>query len=126
MLVISIAAVVGILRVGYMIAPGVDPYSEVYKFNVGSERVVNAVNNFKGENPLYSISEQIGLPDGLVEDSNTPDRMHGYIYYPKEEWIIHFWIRGDRKKSELHLVAVNQGLKLENWQTINSDIIQKG
>ncbi|MGX5688165.1 hypothetical protein [Arcticibacter tournemirensis] len=124
-LVISLGVLAAILIIGYKIAPGVDSHSEVYEFNVGSERVINTINDFKRENTVYNIPKQIGLPDSLVKDNNTPDRMHGYIYYPKQQQIIHFWIRGGRKKTELHLVAVNLGLKLGNWKTINEDLTER-
>lgn len=120
---IIIICVLTVIYIGYNIAPGMDPYSEKYEFNVPSNQLIEKVEKFKDENKEYKLS-QIDLPDHYDTNSSVVRYYHIYIYYKKENQILHFWIANDlenKSKSYLNFVGINDGLQLGRWKKINHD-----
>lgn len=107
--------------VGCNLAPGSYPYAEQYKLDIDEETLIKHVQNFKNKNPQYIIPNQAQLEDGKHEDDGG-HWYHIYFYYPKENQIIHTWIRLENKtKTTFALVGVSKGLTLGNWKEINKD-----
>ncbi len=118
-----IICVFTVIYIGYNVAPGMDPYSERYEYNVSSNQLIEAIEKFKDTNKEYQIP-QINLPDHYDTNSNVVRYYHIYIYYQKENQILHLWVANDienKSKSYLNFVGVNDGLQLGHWKKINHD-----
>jgi hypothetical protein len=105
---------------GGLIGGGSYQYAQQYEFDVTKPVLIKAVQHFKDENPDCKIPENLSLPD----DSDSVGRYHFYIYYKKENKIVHgfIWNNIDNtNKSSIYLHAINDGLVLGNWKVINSD-----
>jgi hypothetical protein len=102
------------------LAPGSYPYTEIYEFNVSEDKLIEGINKFKIDKPDFYVPEFVGLNDGRSKDK-TDHWYHVWFYYKKENKIIYTWIRGINKSSKFAFVAINEGLKLGNWQDINND-----
>jgi len=107
-------------KIGDMYAPGSYPYAEEYELNVDENTLINIVNNFKMENPIYLVPERTQLKDGRRDSSDY--WYHIYFYYPEENQIVKSWIRQKGKdKVTLAFVGINEGQSLGNWRMINKD-----
>lgn len=112
-------------------APGSYPYAEIYDFQTDELQLVNAVKEFKRENPTFEVPKQTNLIDGKRNDIDD-HWYHVYFYYQDTNQIISTWIRKkDDEVTSLALIAINDGLRLGNWKYLNKDfsdsdnIIQK-
>ena len=120
---IIIICVVTVMYIGYNIAPGMNPYSERYEFNIPSSQLIENIEKLKNENQVYKIP-QIDLPDHYDNNSTVTRYYHIYIYYSKENKILHLWVANDienKSKSYLNYVDINDGLQLGHWKKINHD-----
>ena len=103
-------------------AAGSYPYSETYKFKVSSDSLIAAINRFQARWPAYKVPIS-NFNDG--KDNSTSTFYDAWIYYQKQNQIVHFVILDDYKSpgnSIIRLHAVNNGLTLENWKIVNYDL----
>ena len=101
-------------------APGSYPYVEEYKIDVNESTLIEAIQNFKKNNPQYNVPEQTQLQDGRNDDNDY--WYHIYFYYPEENQIIYTWTRpADNGKTTFAFVSINQGLTIGKWKDINKD-----
>ncbi len=101
-------------------APGSYPYAEIYEFEVSEDKLIEAINKFKIDNPDFCVPEYIGLTDGRSKNK-TDHWYHIWFYSKKENQIIYTWIRGDK----FAFVSINEGVELGNWKRINKDFSRK-
>lgn len=100
-------------------APGSYPYAEIYDFEVSEDVLINAVKNFKEENPEYNLPKQERFKDGR---RNEKDHWyHIWFYYSKENKIVKCWIRGKK----IAFVGIGDGLHLVNYMEVNKDFSRK-
>jgi hypothetical protein len=98
--------------------PGSYPYAERYEFNVSEEILINAVKEFKNDNPKYVLSSQRRFIDGR---RNKKDHWyHIWFYYPDRNKVVKAWIRGN----EIAFVGIGDGMDLSNYREINRDFIK--
>ena|SRR6218665_2596539 len=103
------------------ISPGSYPYAEKYEVDVDETVLIQAIENFKDDNPKYKVP--LGQPD-LHDGRNQQENLwyHIYFYYPTENQIIYTWTRSlGKNKTTFAFVSINQGLILGNWKDINKD-----
>lgn len=101
-------------------APGSYPYAEEYEINVNESTLIEAIRNFKKNNPQYNVPEQTQLQGGRHGDKDY--WYHIYFYYAEEDQIINTWTRPVNKgKTTFAFVRINQGLTLGKWKDINRD-----
>ena len=101
-------------------APGSYPYAEIYEFEVSEDKLIEATNKFKIDNPDFYVPEYIGLIDGRSKDK-TDHWYHIWFYYKKENQIIYTWIRGNK----VAFISINEGAELGNWKRVNKDFSRK-
>lgn len=102
------------------IAAGSYSDAEEYEINVNESTLIEAIQNFKKNNPQYNVPKQIQLQDGRNDDKDH--WYHIYFYYPEENQIIYTWTRpADNGKTTFAFVSINQGLTLGKWKDINKD-----
>ncbi len=102
------------------IAAGSYPNAEEYEINGNESTLIEAIQNFKKNNPQYNVPEQTQLQDGRNDDKDH--WYHIYFYYPEENQIIYTWTRpADNGKTTFAFVSINQGLTLGKWKDINKD-----
>ena len=101
-------------------APGSYPYAEIYEFEVSEDKLIEATDKFKIDNPDFHVPEYIGLIDGRSKDK-TDHWYHIWFYYKKENQIIYTWIRGNK----IAFISINEGTELGNWKRINKDFSRK-
>jgi hypothetical protein len=97
-------------------APGSYPNAEIYEFNTTEEQLINAIEEFKINNPHFAVPENLRLIDGRSKDK-LDHWYHVWFYYEKENQIIYTWTR----KNKIALVSINSGTVLGNWKDINKD-----
>ena len=103
-------------------APGSYPYAEEYEFKVPESELIEAIQNFKRDNPQYIVPKQTQLTDGRNNNTGQDYWYHIYFYYPKENQIVKAWARpSEEGKTTFAFIALNQGLELGNWKEINKD-----
>lgn len=103
-------------------APGSYPYREEYELNVLESTLVEAIQDFKKDNPQYIVPEQTQLIDGRSNETRQDYWYHIYFYYKDENKIVKCWTRPSEKgKTTFALIGVGQGLELGNWKMINKD-----
>lgn len=103
-------------------APGSYPYREEYKVNVNESILVEAIQDFKKDNPQYVVPDQAQLVDGRNNETGQDYWYHIYFYYENENRIVKCWIRPSEKdKATFAFIGINQGLELGNWKMINKD-----
>ena len=101
-------------------APGSYPYAEEYEINAPESTLVDAIQEFKKNNPQYIVPDQTQLKDGRNDDKDY--WYHIYFYYPKENQIIYSWTRpAEKGKTTFAFISINDGLALGNWKEINKD-----
>jgi hypothetical protein len=121
LLLICTIAILSIIALGCDFAPGSYPYAEHYELNISEDFAIKTVQNFKKNNPQFNVPEKTQLDDGRGGNDGG-HWYHVYFYYPKENQIIHTWIRSEEKgKITFGFVGVNAGLTLGNWKEINKD-----
>ena len=103
---------------GGLISGGSYSYSQQYEFSKTDTILIKAIENFKNENPEFRVPNTLNLPD-----SYNNYKYHFYIYYSKENKLIHCFIMAsdNSRKSSIYLDAINNGLKLVNWKFVNRD-----
>ena len=100
-------------------APGSYPYAEVYEFDVSEEVLINAVEEFKSNNPKYVLLNQERFIDGR---RNKKDHWyHIWFYYPDRNKIVKSWIRGNK----IALIGIGDGMDLKNYKEINKDFARQ-
>ncbi|MBK8712291.1 MAG: hypothetical protein IPL97_10535 [Niastella sp.] len=103
-------------------APGSYPYAEEYEINVNESDLIEAIQNFKKDNPQYIVPEQTQLNDGRNNEAGQNYWYHIYFYNQDENKIIKCWTRPiDKGKTTFAFIGINQGLELGNWKMINKD-----
>jgi hypothetical protein len=104
-----------------VLAAGSYPYSQAYKFNVGSDSLIKVISKFKEKNPSYNTPLKTGLVDSI---DNNGTFYNCWIYYRQQNKIAFFVVLGDiddKEKSSIWFVGVNNGLILGQWKRINED-----
>lgn len=100
---------------------GAYPFSAIYEIDVKESLLKQKIKEFKENNPSYNTPEQCELTDHTDQSYNNLFRV--YFYYKKENKIVTIWVSsGNKNKSELGVVAINNGLDIGNWRTLNSDL----
>lgn len=90
--IISATILVGIvIKFGVEFAPGSYPYAEEYEINVEESKLIEAIQEFKKENPEYNIPKLSQFQDGRHNADDNWYRV--YFYYPRESQIIYTWTR---------------------------------
>lgn len=103
-------------------APGSYPYREEYELNVPEATLIEAIQEFKKENPQYVVPGQTQLTDGRNNEAGQAYWYHIYFYYKDENRIVKCWTRPSGKgKTTFAFIGINQGLELGNWKDINKD-----
>ena len=101
-------------------SPGSYPYAEEYLINANEATLVEAIKDFKKNNPQYIVPEQTKLKDG--RNSEKDYWYHIYFYYKEENKIIYTWTRpAEKGKTTFAFVSINDGLTIGNWKEINKD-----
>lgn len=109
---------------GHLYAPGVNVDAEKYELNVNESTLIEAIENFKKENPQYNVPPIANRKDGRCDKDDYGYRI--YFYYPKEDQIIITFARETFVgKTTFAFVAVNQGLAIGNAKGINQDFSRK-
>ncbi|WP_264536246.1 hypothetical protein [Flavobacterium sp. N1736] len=97
------------------LAPGSYPYAEIYEFDVSEEVLIKAVEEFKIDNPKYTLPNQERFIDGK---KNKKDHwFHVWFYYPDRNKIVKSWIRGNK----IAFVGIGEGMDLRSYKEINKD-----
>lgn len=103
------------------------PYAETYTVDLPEEELIELIQQFEDSNPEYKV------PDVTIDGKNyfrlkngrfgkDDYWFHFYIYYAKENSIVHLWTRPlNKDKTIVAFVGVNQGLRLGQWKLINKD-----
>ena len=100
-------------------APGSYPYAEIYEFDVSEEVLINAVEEFKSDNPKYDLLNQERFIDGR---RNEKDHWyHIWFYYPDRNKIVKSWIRGNK----IAFIGIGDGMDLRNYKEINKDFARQ-
>jgi hypothetical protein len=95
-------------------------YVQEYTLPCEESELIDLVAQFKLENPQFKVPDSMGLNEGRHD--STDYWYHVYFYSEKENEIFKTWIRlRERGKTNLALVAINQGLKKGHWKAINED-----
>lgn len=106
---------------GCNFAPGSYPYAETYEIKVDEITLIEAIQNFKRDNPQYIVPLQAQLKDEYGGDRKL--WYFVYFYYPQENKILCTWVRSANKgNTTFAFVGINQGLVLGNWKIINKDL----
>ena len=95
-------------------------YLEKYEFNIGKNQLIKKVEDFKVSNKNYVP------PNFITSDSfdTLTLRFNTYIYYPKENSIVYFFIDDNQDtpdKSTINLVSINEGSHEGKYKIINKD-----
>ena len=127
--------VIGIIIIGLIIIsffgyvifnfkPGSYINAQEYIINEKEELVIEAIEDFKKENPQYIVPEYLGLNDGRDENLVNDHWYHLYFYNNKSNQIIYAWVRSNLENTNttFALVAVNEGLTLGNWKDVNKEL----
>ncbi len=100
---------------------GAYPFSAIYEIDVKESLLIQKIKEFKEDNPSYNTPEQCGLIDEI--DPSYKNYFIIYFYYKEENKIAFIWVSsGNKNKSELGVVAINNGLDIGNWRRLNSDL----
>lgn len=99
------------------LAPARYPDAEYYIIELPKNELVKRVMTFKEENAMYNPPTENKLEDKTDEVGDY----RFYIYYSDRSEILHCLVRGDSSKGLIAFDAVNKGLTLGNWETINRD-----
>ena len=100
-------------------APGSYPYREAYELNVPESILIEAIQDFKKENPQYIVPEQTLFIDGRKNEPFLDHWYHIHFYYEDENKIVKCWTRPSEKdKTTFAFIGVGQ---LGNWKMINKD-----
>lgn len=128
--IIVIGIIIGLIIIsffGYVIfnlQSGSYINAQEYIINEKEELVIEAIEDFKKENPQYIVPEVLGLKDGRDKNLVNDHWYHLYFYNKKENQIIYAWVRSNLKNTNttFALVAVNEGLTLGNWKDVNKEL----
>jgi len=103
------------------LSPGSYPYAEIYEFDgIKEETLIEAVEQFKYENPSYVVPKGLGLIDGR-DESKIDHWYHLWFYYPDQNKIVKSWIRGNK----LAFVGIGGSPYLEDYKEVNKDFSSK-
>ncbi len=103
------------------LAPGSYPYAERYELDVNETTLIQAIENFKKDNPQYNIPDTVEMKDGR---RNAKDYWyHIYFYFPDENKVVKTWTRpaDEINKTTFAFIGVHDGLGLGKWKFINKD-----
>lgn len=120
--VILITGVVALTlyKLGELFSPGSYPNAEKYELEVTSSELIDLIQKFKAENPIYKVPDHLHLEDGRTSASDH--WYHIYFYYHKENQIVYCWFRPEgRGRVTFAFVGINDSLDLGNWKMINKD-----
>lgn len=100
-------------------APGSYPNAEIYDFEVSEDVLINAVENFKRENPEYNLANNERFKDGR---RNEKDHWyHIWFYYSEDNKIVKCWVRNNK----VAFVGLGEGMNLDNYMEVNKDFTRK-
>ncbi|MEP6948198.1 MAG: hypothetical protein ABI863_02940 [Ginsengibacter sp.] len=86
--------------------------------NTDESTLIQAIQNFKKENPQYNGPPQAQLQEG--RKSSNDYWYYIYFYYPVEDQIVSAWTRPSGEgKTEFAFVGINQGLAPGHFKLIN-------
>jgi hypothetical protein len=116
-----IVLLLGLVSCNYF-AAGSYPYAELYEVECDPLDLVEAVKQFKADNPDFAVPQEVGFIDG--NSGKRDDHWyHIYFYYKSENKILNTWIRYNKEStSTFAFVAVKNGLQIGNWKEINNDL----
>lgn len=101
-------------------AAGSYPYAEKYIIHSDEASLIQAIKDFKDQNPKFVPPLQTQLTDG--RNFEGEHWYHVYFYIPETNELLNTWIRPEgNDKTTFAFVAVNKGLILGNWKDINDD-----
>jgi hypothetical protein len=103
-------------------APGSYPYAEEYEICANESDLIEAMQDFKKDNPQFIVPEQTQLTDFRSNEEGQNYWYHIYFYYNNENKIIKCWTRPiDNGTTTFAFVSINNGLILGSWKDINKD-----
>lgn len=103
-------------------APGSYPYAEEYELSVNEPELIQAIQEFKLDNPQFNVPATTQLNDGRRNEAGQNYWYHIYFYYSDENKIVKCWTRPiNKEKTTFAFVGINDGLELGNWQMINKN-----
>lgn len=118
---IALTTVFPLYYFSWSFGPGSYPRAEIYEFEIPESELVEIIEKFKEENPEFKVPtiEQFQLTDGRKDPS---DHWFDIYFYDNEnDQIIKTWTRPTSKTTtSFGFVAVNHGLTLGNWETVNN------
>jgi hypothetical protein len=104
------------------LSPGFYPNAERYELEVKESKLIELITELKVQNPSLALPESSLLADGRRDSA---DKWYHFYFYSKEEnMIIKTWVRGvvgNANETIFAFVAINEGLELGNWKSINKD-----
>lgn len=114
-----IVGVIVILLFGDYIAPraGSGSFTEKYKFNIDEDKLINAIEKFKQDNPQFVVPKEILLQNrtthGLRMDSGYDAIRNAYgftLYFRQKAEAMTFWImQQDINGCEVGLTVITKG-----------------
>ncbi len=105
---------------GCNLAPGSYPNAELYEIKVSEKRLIEAVKEFKANNPEYNVPDDIPLLDGRRD--NQDHWYHFYFFDSDRNQTIKTWVRSSGKdKTNFALIAVYDPNFNKRWKFVNKD-----
>ena len=117
---VVISLLLGITSCDYFVA-GSYPFVERYEMPMSEDITIQAIKNFKKNNPQYVVPDSLQLIDG--RDTTKRDIWyHFYFYYPEEQQIVYAWTHPlTNKITTFAIVSVCIDKEHWVWKDINRD-----
>ena len=117
---VVISMLLGITSCDYFVA-GSYPFVERYEMPMSEDVTIQAIKNFKKNNPQYAVPDSFQLIDG--RDTTRWDLWyHVYFYYPEEKQVLNTWTRPlTNKITTFAFAAICVDKEHWIWKDINRD-----
>jgi len=103
------------------LSAGSYPFAQKYEFNYPEIELIEAIRQFKKENPQYNVLDSSYLKDG--QNDHWYDI---YFFYPEEKEKLNTWTRAvNDSVTNFAFVAVYDGLRSNKWKEINHEFSRK-
>lgn len=109
---------------------GHNTYAESYIVNYPEDKVIEAINKFKANNPQFQVPKVTiskstfydFMPDG--RDTGISSNWYTVYFYIKKQNSIMYTETSNivKDKTEFTLVSLNKGLEIGHWKYVNRDL----